>query len=130
MDSGQPRLRPGAVRIEGTVGREETGRLLIALPAPRSVVSLCPGTWRDQRQLAGVHDQLPVDGQATEVAEIDGVLHRATRQADDRTAVSAHVIGKLGSIMRGVDRHDVELASDARRGTARGAGSGLATDVA
>jgi hypothetical protein len=55
------------------------------------------------RGLAGApmvhHEQLPMRRQATEFTEVNGVLHRAARQADQRDALSEHVVSEDGSIM-------------------------------
>jgi hypothetical protein len=43
-------------------------------------------------------DEAAVPGQAAEVAQARGRAHRPARQADQRVAVAADVIGELGSV--------------------------------
>ncbi len=63
---------------------------------------------RDRRAAGAAQvelDQLPVPGQAAEVAQARGRAHRAAGQADQRFAVAVDVIGQLGSVEGVEDRH-------------------------
>ena len=96
-------VRAGAVREQ--VQPVKTKVLAQSLDIIDKPVTAIGGGIPRYRRLAGApgihHDQLPMGWQAAEVTEVNGVLHRAARQADHRDALSEHVVSEAGSIMCG-----------------------------
>lgn len=106
-----------ASRASNAAGNHGSSRRSCAISSRTSPVIVMPtaitlGVIR--ASLPTQHDQLSARGKAAEVPEVNGVLHRSAGKTDHRRAVSEHLVGNLGPVMRGESRHGQDPVSGVR----------------